>query len=176
MTLPTTKNLIYNAHGTVDMEIDHPQYGWIPFTANPNDSEQLGRDLYAAAIAGTLGTIAPYVQSLADAQSQQLALMDSSYAAAAVTAPIAYMTTTFQADQASQDLIASVLTAAGGALPAGFAWYDVNNAPVTMTFAQLQGLSASILGRGQPLFIHKQTQKTAIRAATAVAQVQAVTW
>jgi len=175
MTLPATKNLIYNANGTIDMEIDHPTYGLIPFTASPNDTEQLGKDLYAAAIAGTLGIIAPYVQSLSDAQSQQLALMDSSYAAS-VFSPISCMGTTFQADQASQDLIASVLTAAGGALPAGFAWYDVNNAPVTMTFAQLQGLAASILGRGQPLFIHKQTQKTAIRAATAVAQVQAVTW
>jgi len=175
MILPSTRNIIYNAHGTVDMEIDHPQYGWIPFTADPNDTEQLGRDLYAAAIAGTLGAIAPYVQSLASAQSVQIDLMDSSYQSA-VTAPIAYMGTTFQADQASQDLIASVLTAAGGALPAGFAWYDVNNAPVTMTFAQLQGLAASILGRGQPLFIHKQTQKAAIRAASTVAQVQAVTW
>jgi len=175
MILPLTRSAAYNAHGTVDMEIDHPQYGWIPFTADPNDSEQLGRDLYAAAIAGTLGAIAPYVQSLADAQAQQLTLMDSRYSSA-VTAPIAYMTTTFQADQASQDLIASVLTAAGGALPAGFAWYDVNNAPVTMTFAELQGLAASILGRGQPLFIHKQTQKAAIRAASTVAQVQAVTW
>jgi len=175
MTLPATRNVTYNAHGTIDMEIDHSFYGWIPFTADPNDTEQLVRDLYASAISGTLGAIAPYVQGLADAQSQQLALMDSSYTTA-VTAPIAYMGTTFQADQASQDLIASVLTAAGGALPAGFAWYDVNNAPVTMTFAQLQGLAASILGRGQPLFIHKQTQKAAIRAASTVAQVQAVTW
>ncbi len=55
------RNLAYNAHGTVDMEIDHPIYGWIPFTASPDDSEQLGRDLYAEAIAGTLGTIAAYV-------------------------------------------------------------------------------------------------------------------
>ena len=175
MILPSTRNVTYNAHGTVDMEIDHPQYGWIPFTADPNDSEQLGKDLYAAAIAGTLGAIAPYVQSLADAQSAQLALMDSSYTTA-VTAPIAYMATTFQADQASQDLIASVLTAAGGALPAGFAWYDVNNAPVTMTFAELQGLAVSILGRGQPLFVHKQTQKAAIRAAISVTQVQSIVW
>ncbi len=175
MQLPATRNVTYNDHGTVDMEIDHPQYGWIPFTADPNDSEQLGRDLYAAAIAGTLGAIAPYVQSLADAQAQQLTLMDSSYAAA-VTAPIAYMTTTFQADQASQDLIASVLAASGGSLSAGFSWYDMNNMPVTMTFTELQGLAASILARGQPLFIHKQTQKTLIRASTTVTQVQSIVW
>lgn len=117
-------------------------------------------------------------------RTEQLALMDTSYTAA-VTAPIAYMGTTFQTDQASQDLIAGVLTAAGGALPAGFAWYDTNNAPVAMTFADLQGLAAAILGRGQPLFNHKQTQKAAIRAiqitatvteAQAVAQVQGVVW
>jgi len=74
MTLPTTKNLIYNAHGTVDMEIDHPQYGWIPFTADPNDSEQLGRDLYAVAIAGTLGVVAAYVAPIPTAAEQKAAL------------------------------------------------------------------------------------------------------
>ena len=53
-----TRNPKYNSSGTVDMEIDHPTYGWIPFTASPSDSELLGRELYAAAIAGTLGAIA----------------------------------------------------------------------------------------------------------------------
>ena len=43
---------------TVDMEINHPVYGWIPFTASPTDSEVLGRELHAASIAGALGTIA----------------------------------------------------------------------------------------------------------------------
>ena len=56
-----TRNLKYSSATTVDMEINHPTYGWIPFTANPNDPEQLGRDLYAQAIAGTLGVIAAYI-------------------------------------------------------------------------------------------------------------------
>jgi len=56
-----TRNLKYTANNDVNMEIDHPVYGWIPFTASPNDTEQLGKDLYAEAIAGTLGTIAAYV-------------------------------------------------------------------------------------------------------------------
>ena len=59
-----TRNLKYSSATTVDMEINHPNFGWIPFTASPNDSEQLGRDLYAQAIAGTLGTIAAYVAPL----------------------------------------------------------------------------------------------------------------
>jgi len=43
------------------MEIYHPIYGWIPFAASPSDGEQLGIDLYAQAIAGSLGPITPYV-------------------------------------------------------------------------------------------------------------------
>ncbi|MFA6213535.1 MAG: hypothetical protein WC714_29125 [Candidatus Obscuribacterales bacterium] len=53
-----TRNLKYNSSGTVDMEIEHPTYGWIPFTASPDDTEPLGRELHSAAIAGTLGAIA----------------------------------------------------------------------------------------------------------------------
>jgi len=51
------RNLKYNTFGTVDMEIEHPTYGWIPFTASPDDTEKYGRELYAAAIAGDFGII-----------------------------------------------------------------------------------------------------------------------
>lgn len=49
----------YNAFGTIDLEIDHPIYGSIPFTASPDDPE--GAAIYAAALAGEYGPIAPYV-------------------------------------------------------------------------------------------------------------------
>ena len=55
------KNLQYNALGSIDMEINHPDYGWIPFTASIDDTEQLGKDLYTLAVAGELGVIADYV-------------------------------------------------------------------------------------------------------------------
>ena len=45
----------------IDLEIDHPNLGWIPFTARPDDVEALGQELYAKAIAGDFGLIAPYV-------------------------------------------------------------------------------------------------------------------
>lgn len=51
-----------NADGTtIDVELNHPEYGWMPFTASPDDPEELGRDIYAAAIAGEYGPVAPYV-------------------------------------------------------------------------------------------------------------------
>lgn len=53
----TIRNARHAAGGMIDCEYNHPKFGWVPFTANPNDVEQLGRDLYAAAVAA--GGIAP---------------------------------------------------------------------------------------------------------------------
>lgn len=36
----------YNQRGTIDCEVQHPDYGWIPFTASPDDVEGVGKDIY----------------------------------------------------------------------------------------------------------------------------------
>lgn len=41
------RNARYNGVGSIDCEIDHPEFGWIPFTASPEDCEEFGRDVYA---------------------------------------------------------------------------------------------------------------------------------
>jgi nucleoid-associated protein YgaU len=56
------KNASYNKFGSVDCEIDHPVFGWIPFTASPDDVEEHGREIFAAAQA----TAAAYVEPPAD--------------------------------------------------------------------------------------------------------------
>ena len=53
------RNPTFAETGAVDCEINHPQYGWIPFTASPTDSEKHGRDLHGAILAD--GGIAAYV-------------------------------------------------------------------------------------------------------------------
>lgn len=35
------RNPIYCENGWIDCEIDHPEYGWIPFTCDPNDTGAL---------------------------------------------------------------------------------------------------------------------------------------
>lgn len=40
------RNPTANADGTIDCEIEHPIYGWIPFTASPNDVEAFGREMF----------------------------------------------------------------------------------------------------------------------------------
>jgi len=79
--------------------------------------------------------------------------------------PISYLGAMFQTDSDSQALISNVITASGGQLPTSFAWYDVSNNPVPMSFAQLQGLAQAILLRGQGLFSNKQAKKAAARNA-----------
>ena len=156
---------------------DDPGYATPPANALP--VSQSGADLLKTGFAQYqyLNGAAVLSQSLlfATARAAQSALMDSCYVAAE-SADIAYMSTTFQADDRSQTLIAKVLSALGGTSPAGFSWADKNNVAVAMTNAQLQGLASAILARNQPFFWHAQNQKAAIRAATTVAQVQAVVW
>lgn len=53
-------NARYNEFGTIDLELNHPEHGWLPFTADPTDPEVHGRVIYARAIQGEAGPIAPY--------------------------------------------------------------------------------------------------------------------
>jgi hypothetical protein len=49
-----------NAEQTmIDCELDHPQYGWIPFTASPDDVEQYGREIFAALAQGNVAEYVP---------------------------------------------------------------------------------------------------------------------
>lgn len=41
------RNAVFIADGRIDCEIDHPKFGWIPFTASPGDPEEFGRELFA---------------------------------------------------------------------------------------------------------------------------------
>lgn len=51
----------YNSNGiTIDIEMNHPIYGWIPFTASPNDPEEYGRIIHQACLDGQFGTVAAY--------------------------------------------------------------------------------------------------------------------
>ena len=40
------RNPAYNENGTIDVEINHPDFGWIPFTASPDDVEPHGRQIF----------------------------------------------------------------------------------------------------------------------------------
>ncbi|MDX5413413.1 MAG: hypothetical protein LPK02_10245, partial [Rhodobacterales bacterium] len=56
---PEHRNPTFNALGGIDCEINHPDFGWIPFTASPDDPEPIGAAIFAAAQAEAAPYVAP---------------------------------------------------------------------------------------------------------------------
>jgi hypothetical protein len=62
MIYTTVRNLQWDHnHLTVNCIVNFARLGELPFTANPNDDEEHGREIYARCIAGDFGPIADYV-------------------------------------------------------------------------------------------------------------------
>lgn len=55
------RNPRFTRDNSIDLEIEHEKFGWIPFNAREDDLEEMGRTLYARAITGEFGSIAAYV-------------------------------------------------------------------------------------------------------------------
>jgi len=45
------RNAVFTSDGRIDCEINHPSFGWVPFTADQNDVEEHGRIIFEAASA-----------------------------------------------------------------------------------------------------------------------------
>lgn len=58
MTAYTYRAARMLADGRIDCEIEHPRFGWLPFTASPSDDVEAGRDTHAQIVAD--GAAAPY--------------------------------------------------------------------------------------------------------------------
>lgn len=52
----------FNIDGSIDVDIDHPRMGLIPFTASPDDCELHGRLIFEKAEAGDYGPVAEYIE------------------------------------------------------------------------------------------------------------------
>lgn len=53
------RNAKYNRDGNIDLEYNHPQYGWIPYTAIEQGDTELSSELFAAAVAGNVSPYTP---------------------------------------------------------------------------------------------------------------------
>ncbi|RWK26834.1 DUF4376 domain-containing protein [Mesorhizobium sp.] len=68
------RNPVYNQFGAIDLEIEHPAFGWIPFTASPDDPEELGRAMFAEA-AGTATAYSRTVPTLEETRAAKLSAL-----------------------------------------------------------------------------------------------------
>ena len=54
------RSLRHNAVGSFDCELEHPTFGWIPYTSAANDPDLEAQILYEAILRGQFGEPAPY--------------------------------------------------------------------------------------------------------------------
>ena len=85
------RNPQYNHFGTVDCEIEHPTYGWMPFTASSDDPEEHGRELYARILQEGNIAPAPYRAPDADLQEWRAYFAVSAFQAQAALTIAGYM-------------------------------------------------------------------------------------
>lgn len=72
------RNPAYNAAGTIDCEVDHPDFGWIPITISPDDPPTA--ELYATV---STGDVAPYEAPTVSIEQQREAMVVSRFQAKA---------------------------------------------------------------------------------------------
>lgn len=122
------RNAVRLADGRINCEIEHPSFGWIPFTADPADIEPHGREIHAAVLA-TNPPAAPEVQAPLD--------------------PVPQVVSRFQARAAlhAAGLLSSVedAIATGADVFTQIAWADAaefrRNSPTIAALAAALGLS-----------------------------------
>lgn len=79
MQITSARSPKYTADGRIDIDIQiDGMAGYIPFTADPNDPEPHGRELFTLAVAGEFGPIAAYVPPPAPTPDDLLAAERSS--------------------------------------------------------------------------------------------------
>lgn len=63
------RNAKYLKNGWIDCEIEHPKYGWIPFTCNPDDTSAAfdAKELFDRMVKGTVSPYTPPTQEEIDA-------------------------------------------------------------------------------------------------------------
>lgn len=133
------QNPRYNAHGTIDVDIEHPDYGWIPYTASPDDiHSEVCRSRYAAALAGEYGEIAPYVEpvpTVEELRAEWKAQRAENVARITVTTAAG---NTFDGDETSQTRMArAILGLQGMGEGATISWVLADNSVIQATAAEL---------------------------------------
>ena len=124
-------------HTKINLRGTHAQFGEIPFSADPNDSEAHGRDLFARAVAGEFGPVAEYVAPVKS--SDQLRAEAKAARAIAVAAIIVTTSTgkTFDGDETSQTRMARAIIGMQVANAPTITWTLANNSIVDVTVAEL---------------------------------------
>ena len=144
------RNPVYNSDNiTIDCLINHPIYGWIPFTANPDDPEEHGRIIYSQVLASGP---APYVEPVLVINKEDVDVERNRR----LNTTFTFMSKEYDCDEVSLSRITGAATLAGFAIGSGakvgdlrwhggfedFVWISADNsltpmdAPTCFSFGQ----------------------------------------
>ncbi|WFF40761.1 DUF4376 domain-containing protein [Salinicola endophyticus] len=182
------RNPTLNDDGTIDCEIQHKQLGWIPFTATPNDPEELGRLIFSE-IKASNEDIPSTLISIESLAFRQRGIIESALAAA-LRAGMPYtlpggsedvIQTRPEEDEAN--LLGLAIEArdrrAAGDTDASMALRAQSNTVYSLTPAQMIALTDAAKAFKQGLLAHSWQLKDAIAAAEAAGDreaIEAVVW
>jgi len=158
-----------NAQQTlINCQIEHPEYGLIPFTASADDPEQHGRDIHAAILAGEHGPIAAYVPPPVATPDQMWAAIkaerDRRSDAGGFPVQIEGETKWFHSDVKSRTQQLGMVIM-GAALPTGIDWKTMDGSFVAMTPALAQAIFAAGAAQEQAVFAAAQAHRTAMESS-----------
>lgn len=149
-------NLVYaNAERTlINLVFLHPKHGSIPFTASPNDSEPSGRDLFARAVAGEYGIVAPYAPPVERTlTSSELKLKLASVRYSHEIAGTLYTGLPIDTDRESQFKAQAAYTLArDGYWAVGGSWKLKNGVMVVFTAPQVIAMALTVAAYVQACF------------------------
>lgn len=173
------RNAKFNAAGSINCEIEHPKYGWIPFAATANDPAAHGREIHAAALASGPEPYAD-TRTLEDLRASKNAAIN----AARLKANQSHFT--FAGKQIAVDQLSrSDIDAAHGlilamqSLPPGWpgGWKAISNEfvpiPDAPTWLAFYG---AMVAQGTANFEKAQALKLQLAQATTAADVESISW
>ncbi len=183
------RNAAFNAFGTIDVEINHPMHGWIPFTASPDDHEQFGREFYAELLLGEVAPYTPPQVSLEAVKTMKIATVEADKEARIVAGfTFGAPAVLYQSRPEDRENLAGASTAAIAAMMVGSQPGDLRWADPTKDFEWIAADNSkypmdaqTMFALGQRAMAHKQAHifaafamKRAIEDATTVEEVEAI--
>lgn len=155
------KNLKYNAASTIDCEIEHPVYGWIPFTASPEDTESLGKEIYAKAVSGEYGPVAPYVAPPVSREQQVVAI--EAERDATIAAGVLHFGTLYHADDTFlTEMLGRIMGYQAGVYSGSLPVRTKENTIVLLDQAQHVALAAAVGAHRQAAYSKSWADKDAL--------------
>lgn len=166
------RNAEFDAYGNILCEVNHPAFGWIPFTASASDPSGNGRAIHAAALALD-PTLHPSPDISGLKREAFAALADRRYRAE--VGGITVGGVAIATDRRTQAVLTSAYVKASQSVSYEISnWKSPSGVFSSLTSAQIIATANAVMDHVQDCFDNEATLSAAITSATTAAELAAV--